>query len=106
MMTRVQRAKQFLPFDAMKGLQEALRETEEHHARVEKREITEEARERNSAVFLRLKKGNRARALYYGHFHERTQEDIVSYINIPYKYFLLGEEKIFFEDVYEIEIVD
>ena len=45
-MTRQERAKQFMPFDAMKGLQEALRAREEQHARVEKRELSEEAARR------------------------------------------------------------
>ena len=43
MMTQAERAKQFAPFDAMKGLQEALRDREERHARVERHEISEEA---------------------------------------------------------------
>ena len=42
MMMREERAKQFAPFDAMKGLQEALRDREERHSRVEKLEISEE----------------------------------------------------------------
>ena len=41
-MTRAERAKLFAPFDAMKGLQEALRDREERHLRVEKHEISEE----------------------------------------------------------------
>lgn len=36
MITRKERAKQFMPFDAMKGLQEALRRQEEIFSRVEK----------------------------------------------------------------------
>ena len=42
MMTRAERAKLFAPFDAMKGLQEALRDREERHLRVEKHEISED----------------------------------------------------------------
>ena len=42
-MTRAERAKQFAPFDAMKGLNEALRDREERHMRVDKHEISEEA---------------------------------------------------------------
>lgn len=106
MMTRAQRAKQFLPFDAMKGLQEALRDREEHHSRVEKREITEEMREANSAVFLRMQKGDTVRLSYFRRFHEALAEGRVTSIDIPNKYFLLGEEKIFFEDVYDIAIMD
>lgn len=38
-----------MPFDAMKGLKEALREREERHLREEKRELSEDAAERLSA---------------------------------------------------------
>ena len=41
-MTRQERAKQFMPFDAMKGLQEALRDREERHSRVERHGISDE----------------------------------------------------------------
>ena len=47
-MTRAERAKIFAPFDAMKGLQEALRDREERHLRVERHEISEEQAEQNS----------------------------------------------------------
>lgn len=59
MMSRQDRAKQFLPFDAMKGLTEALREREERHARTERREIGEEQQEANSQVLARIEKGMR-----------------------------------------------
>ena len=41
-MTQSDRAKQFMPFDAMKGLKEALRDREERHSRVEKRDLSED----------------------------------------------------------------
>ena len=54
MMTRQERAKQFAPFDAMKGLQEALRDREERHGRVSKREISEESEMNISYVLKKL----------------------------------------------------
>ena len=60
-MTRQERAKQFMPFDAMKGLSEALRDREERHARVERHDISDEQMEKNSQVFLRLEKGMQLR---------------------------------------------
>ena len=41
-MNRQDRAKQFMAFDALKGLQEELRIREERRTRVEKRHLTEE----------------------------------------------------------------
>ena len=61
MMTQAERAKQFAPFDAMKGLQEALRDREERHARVERHDISEEQIEKNSEVLSRITKGTRVR---------------------------------------------
>ena len=56
-MTRAERAKIFSPFDAMKGLQEALRDREERHLRVERHDISEEQAEHNSRIFLKLRRG-------------------------------------------------
>ena len=50
MLTREERAKLFAPFDAMKGLKEALRDREERHSRVARHEISEEQAEENSRV--------------------------------------------------------
>ena len=64
-MTQAERAKQFAPFDAMKGLQEALRDREERHARVERHDISEEDIERNSSVLAKLTKGTRVLSLIH-----------------------------------------
>ena len=105
-MTREERAKQFAPFDAMKGLQEALRDREERHSRVERHDISEEAVERNSLVFSKLEKGTCVRMDYYCAFHDVTKEGRITEINTVYKYLKLNGEKVFFEDIYSIEITD
>ena len=69
-MTNAERAKIFAPFDAMKGLQEALRNREERHSRVEKHEITDEIEARNSKVFLKLERGVKVEVFYYCAFHD------------------------------------
>ena len=65
MMTQAERAKQFAPFDAMKGLQEALRDREERHARVERHDISEEQIEKNSEVHSQVSRGTRVRIECY-----------------------------------------
>lgn len=105
-MTREQRAKQFMPFDAMKGLQKALRDREEKHTRVEKREISEEEMEANSAALNRLVRGSKVRIIYYRHFHEAERSGTVCDINCTYRFLTLDEEKIFFDDIYSICIID
>ena len=104
MMMREERAKQFLPFDAMKGLQEALRDREERHSRVERHDISEEQMERNSEVFARLRRGMEVRLDCYRAFHDVTVEGRVTEVSIPFRFLKLGEETISFADVYGIEV--
>ncbi len=105
-MTREQRAKQFMPFDAMKGLQEALRDREERHTRVERHGISEEEQEALSAVLNRLSKGDKIRISYYCHFHDVEKIGTVTAINYVYRFLKVDEEKIVFDDVYNIAIID
>ena len=65
MITRKERAKQFMPFDAMKGLQEALRKQEEINSRVEKHEVCEEQQAKLSELLSKLDKGMRIWLFYY-----------------------------------------
>ncbi len=106
MMTRQERAKQFMPFDAMKGLQEALKDRRERHGRVEKREISDEDKEKIGEVIVRLKKDSRIRITYYSCFHEVTKDGLVACVNTVHKYILMDDEKIFFDDIYSIRITD
>ena len=105
-MTREQRAKQFQPFDAMKGLQEALRDREERHARVERTEISEEKTDANSAVLARVEKGMKIQLLCYHAFHDIKLEGRVNQIDIVYKFLVVDGTKIFFDDIYDIRICD
>lgn len=106
MMTQEQRAKQSMPFDAMKGLQEALRDREEWHSRVERHDISEEEQEQNSKALCKIKNGSRVEVNYYCHFHDVVRSGTITAINIHYHFLILDDEKIFFEDIYKIVIVD
>ncbi len=106
MMTRAERAKIFNPFDAMKGLQEALRDREERHSRVERHDISEEQQEHNSEVLAKLTKGMRVRLDCYSAFHDVTKSGTVTEVSLVYRFLKLGTEKIFFCDIYDIEITD
>ena len=58
MVNRIERAKQFLPFDALKGLQEALRKKERELENVERIELSEESLEELENKFNRIKQGD------------------------------------------------
>ena len=60
-MTREERAKQFLPFDALKGLQEELRHQEWLANRVPRRQLSDEAAALLSRRLSRVKRGDRIR---------------------------------------------
>ena len=62
---RIERAKQFLPFDALKGLQEALRKKESETEKAERVELSEESLEELENKFNRVKKGDIVFIKYY-----------------------------------------
>ena len=105
-MKREDRAKQFLPFDAMKGLYEALREREERHARTERREIGEEQKEINSRVLAQVCKGTHVEVQCHHAFHDTVREGVVTRISLPYHFLEIEEDRIAFEDIYAIRILD
>ena len=105
-MTRGDRAKQFMPFDAMKGLQEALRDREERHLRTQKRDISEEAQERNSYVISQIIRPTKVEIECYYNFHDVTLTGTVTRVYISGKYLLLNDERIYFDDIYSIRIID
>ena len=105
-MTLQERAKQFAPFDAMKGLQEALRDREERHCRVEKHDISDEDIESNSVVISKLTKGTVVHIEYYCAFHDVEKDGSITEISIPFKYLKLNGERIAFDDIYKIRIAD
>jgi len=106
MMTNVERAKQFAPFDAMKGLQEALREREERHSRVEKHEISEEDAERLSYTLRSLSRRMKIRMSCYHAYHDVILSGVIEDIDFNYRRLEIGGERIWFEDIYWIRIID
>ena len=102
-MQRIDRAKQFLPFDSMKGLQEALRAEEARHERVEKRELGEEDVEHISRVLGQLSRGDVVRVVYYRSGGYLTAEGVVTSFDPVRHTFGVDGLKIPFEDIGEIE---
>ena len=60
---RISRAKQFLPFDALKGLQEALKEKEIEYE--ERKELSEETLNDLDTILNRIEIGNIITLKYY-----------------------------------------
>ena len=111
MMMRENRAKQFMPFDAMKGLAEALKDREERHSRVQKHGVSEEDQAMISETLCKVEKGSKIFISFFANFHDWEDEGIVTQINRDYRFFRFSrigsstEEKINFDDLYEIRVI-
>lgn len=104
-MIRQERAKQFAPFDALRGLREALAKKEREHERQERGEVSEEAAAEIEATLIKLKKGDRVRALIFDDGYYVTVEGQVTNFNVPFRYIKIEDGKIPFSDLYDIKIV-
>lgn len=105
MITRKERAKQFMPFDAMKGLTEALRRQEELHAREEKRELSEEDNEKLSLSLSKLRRGDGVEIRHYQAFHYALSRGEITKINYTYRFLCVGEQKIYFDDIHDLRLI-
>ena len=79
-MNRVARAKQFLPFDALKGLQEALKEKEIEYE--EKKELSEDTLSELNDKFNQVENGKSIKLKYYKNGRYSEIEGIAT--NIDY----------------------
>ena len=104
MLTREERAKLFAPFDAMKGLKEALRDREERHARVARHEISEEQAEENSRAILKLERGMTVEVYCHHAFHDVIIRGRVTGLDLTRKMLSLDGENILFDDIYAVSI--
>lgn len=105
-MTRQERAKQFMPFDAMKGLQEALRDREERHSRNGRREIGEEQEAQINSTLCRIRIGQSVEIECYYSFHDVVLEGRVTRFRPDEKRLNIDDISLHFEDIYSIRITD
>ncbi len=102
-MNKVDRAAQFQPFDALKGLQEELRAREERRTRVAKKELSEEQIEMISTALAKIYKKSKVEITFYRAGHYYNLQGVVGGKSDIYKYLLIGQEKIFYDDIYELK---
>lgn len=94
-----------MPFDAMKGLTEALRERDERRSRVERRELCDEVKEKIGSRLARLTGGESVRLTFFSRGHYLTVESVVTECDSVYRYLKLGTERVYFDDIFSIEIL-
>lgn len=99
-----ERAKIFMPFDALKGFKEALKEKEK--IIVDKIELSEEEKDKLIAKLDMLKKGMMIRITYYNNQEYIELRGILSMVNTCNKVITIVKEKIPVQDILEVEFLD
>ena len=102
-MSRKDRAKQFAPFDALKGLQNALRLKEFEHDRIEKGDLSEEKIEEMSSVLSNINKNDIVKIKYFkdGHYFYKEGNAKVNYVE---RKIFIDNEQFDFDGLFEIVI--
>lgn len=99
-----ERAKQFLPFQSLKGLETELRKREK--VKIKKKELSSDQEEELSYQLNHLQKGMIVRIIYYQNEEYLKKEGIVVKINEQERYLVIVKEKINFNDIFKIEEIE
>ena len=103
--SRSDRAKQFQPFDALKGLKEALKEKEKEIEKESRKNLSEEMQEDISEKLKMLKINDKVKIQYYDMGKYKTIVNCVSRIDMVKKLIrLVNGVEINFIDIYDLEI--
>ena len=96
------RAKQFVPFDALKGLKEAIAAKEKRPE--PRRELTDYMKEQINNTLTELCKGQQVTVVYYGTMEQETPQITGTVMNVdPYWQTLqVNKVAIDFSEIYEI----
>lgn len=102
-MDRSQRAKQFMPFAALKGYEEALRAKEK--IIVQRADLSEEMREELDRCIQRMKPLNMVKVVHFSKGEYLETIGVVSKIDFDAKLLIVVDKKILFSDIYAMEIL-
>lgn len=100
-MSRQDRAKQFMPFAALKGLPESIAKKE--RITVQKRELSECMAEELNRKFLLLERGKMVTVTYYLQGEYVKMTGLVALIDSNYRILRVVDTKIHFDDIIDIE---
>lgn len=101
-MSREERAKQFMPFAALKGYPDALRKKEK--IVVPKRELSEEYQEELSRILNQIQKNDMVTVVYFCQGEYLKMTGMISRIDKTVRVLKVVNTKIGFEELYTIEI--
>lgn len=100
-MSREERAKQFMPFAALKGHMEALYRREK--IVVERRELSEEYKEELGRKLRQVRKNDIVTVVYFRNGEYLQMTGMVSKVDETARVLKVVNTKIGFEDLYEVE---
>ena len=100
MVNKSERARQFLPFDALKGFKEAIKEKQ--RIVVNRKELTEDTLENLSYKFNQIKEGTIITIIHYDKFEYIKTEGFVSKIDLNNLYLMIVDKKIKIDNIYDI----
>ena len=104
MLSKEQRASQFIPFDALKGFQEALRQKEKEFEYTDKKELSEEIVEQISETLSTIDINDNIKVKYYkNRKYEEAMGKVKEITPIKKRIVLYDDTKIYFTDILEIE---
>ena len=98
------RARQFLPFDSVKGLRDAIKLKEYEHERISKGDLSEDMINKISDSLMNFDKNKNYSVRY---FIDGRYEIINGKmkLNVNMKYILINDIKISFDDIMDINII-
>ncbi len=103
-MSNERRAKQFIPFSALKGYEEALRAME--RIVVDKKELSEERKEELDEILHELRPGDMVTAIFYENEEYIKITGLVSKIVTDSGYIKIVNKKIALDDIFSLEKCD
>lgn len=100
-MSRAERAKQFMPFAALHGFEDAIHQKEFITAK--KRELSEEESEKLNSVIISLNKGDLVEVEYYFVDRYVKIKGTITEINFEMRYIRIIKTEIKFSDLYSVQ---
>ena len=104
-MSRQERAKQFAPFDALKGLHEAIKLKEFEHEMISRNEMWEDEIKIISAELSKIKKGDKVKVKFFRDGHIVDLEGVAQ-IDVFEQILKVGAFIISFDDLKEVKILE
>ena len=103
-MDKANRAKQFMPFDALTGFREAIKEKE--RIRVQKRELSEEEKEELDYNLKQIKKLDMIKVEYYDNEEYVRITGVVTNIDETNRVLKVVDTRISIDDISSLQICD